>query len=219
MKNSGKDTKELKIEYISTKEILPYINNSRVHTTEQVKQVAASIQEFGFNNPILIDENKSVIAGHGRLLASELLEITKVPTITLKGLTEAQRKAYVLADNQLALNADWDIEKLKIEIENLEGLDFNLDLVGFEKDFLDQIKVDIPDLDYSLLNDEGASSAAEEISAAGKKAIQIEFDIEDYERAYDLISSIRKQTNLGALIIHLLEKAKSELSVGNEDVA
>jgi hypothetical protein len=98
----------LEITYQKVTDLIPYVNNSRTHSEEQVKQIAASIKEFGFTNPILIDENKGVIAGHGRLLAAGKLALAEVPTIVLEGLTEAQRKAYVIADNKLALNAGWD---------------------------------------------------------------------------------------------------------------
>jgi len=126
----------LKINYISCDLLIPYVNNSRTHNDQQVKQIASSIKEFGFTNPILIDENKGIIAGHGRLLAADLLGLDEVPTITLKGLTEAQRKAYVIADNQLALNAGWNFDLLKVEIDRLNELDFDVDLLGFEDDFL-----------------------------------------------------------------------------------
>ena len=144
MRSFGVDM-ELKIEYLSTAELIPYINNSRTHSDEQVQQVAASIKEFGFNNPILIDEHKGIIAGHGRLQAAHLLSLTSIPTITLKGLTEAQRKAYIIADNQLALNAGWDTEKLKVELERLTEIDFDLDLLGFDKDFLDGLLIPEPE--------------------------------------------------------------------------
>jgi ParB family transcriptional regulator, chromosome partitioning protein len=98
----------LEITYQKVTDLIPYVNNSRTHSEEQVKQIAASIKEFGFTNPILIDENKGVIAGHGRLLAAGKLALAEVPTIVLEGLTEAQRKAYVIADNRLALNAGWE---------------------------------------------------------------------------------------------------------------
>mgnify|MGYP003649426159 FL=1 len=120
----------LSIEYRATGEIIPYINNSRTHSEQQVQQVAASIKEFGFTNPILIDQDGGIIAGHGRLLAAQMLRMDEVPTITLEGLTEAQRKAYVIADNKLALNAGWDFELLKIEIEKMG--DFELSLLGFD---------------------------------------------------------------------------------------
>lgn len=123
--------KELSIEYIPLVELIPYINNSRTHSDEQVSQICASIKEFGFTNPILIDEENGIIAGHGRLLAAAKLGLEIIPTVRLVGLTEAQKKAYVIADNQLALNAGWNLELLKIEIDNLKELDFDLDLLGF----------------------------------------------------------------------------------------
>lgn len=123
--------KELSIEYIPLVELIPYINNSRTHSDEQVSQICASIKEFGFTNPILIDEENGIIAGHGRLLAATKLGLEIIPTVRLVGLTEAQKKAYVIADNQLALNAGWNLELLKIEIDNLKELDFDLDLLGF----------------------------------------------------------------------------------------
>ena len=98
---------------------------------EQVSQICASIKEFGFTNPILIDEENGIIAGHGRLLAAAKLGLEIIPTVRLVGLTEAQKKAYVIADNQLALNAGWNLELLKIEIDHLKELDFDLDLLGF----------------------------------------------------------------------------------------
>lgn len=123
--------KELSIEYIKTGALIPYINNSRTHSEEQVLQISASIKEFGFTNPVLIDEENGIIAGHGRLQAALKLGIDEVPAVRLVGLTEAQKKAYVIADNQLALNAGWNLELLKVEIEQLKELDFNLDLLGF----------------------------------------------------------------------------------------
>ena len=122
---------ELSIEYIPLVELIPYINNCRTHSDEQVSQICASIKEFGFTNPILIDEENGIIAGHGRLLAAAKLGLEIIPTVRLVGLTEAQKKAYVIADNQLALNAGWNLELLKIEIDHLKELDFDLDLLGF----------------------------------------------------------------------------------------
>jgi DNA modification methylase len=126
----------LAIEYRSVNDLIPYVNNSRTHSEEQVQQVASSIKEFGFTNPILIDEDDSIIAGHGRLMAAKLLSLDEVPTITLAGLSEAQKKAYVIADNQLALNSGWDLDKLGVELERLTELEFDIDLLGFDDDFL-----------------------------------------------------------------------------------
>lgn len=127
---------DLQVTYRDVNGLIPYVNNSRTHSDEQVKQVAASIREFGFTNPVLIDENSTVIAGHGRIMAANLLGLAQVPTITLAGLTDAQKKAYVIADNKLALNAGWDEELLKVELQGLKDLDFDLDLLGFDIDEL-----------------------------------------------------------------------------------
>ena len=142
----------IQVKYKTTAELIPYVNNSRTHSEEQIQQVAASIKEFGFTNPILIDEQGGIIAGHGRLLAAQLLKLTEIPTITLYGLTEAQKKAYVIADNQLALNSGWDLDKLKLEIEGLDSLDFDLDLLGFDDDFLDGLM--IPDAEEGLTDED-----------------------------------------------------------------
>lgn len=127
------------IVYKDISTLIPYIGNSRTHSDGQVKQIAASIQEFGFTNPILIDEENSVIAGHGRIMAAELIEQKQVPCIVLSGLTNAQKKALVIADNQLASNADWDMDKLTLELESLLELDFDIDILGFDDDILENI--------------------------------------------------------------------------------
>jgi len=130
------------IEWKKTGELIPYSNNSRTHSEKQVQQVAASIKEFGFTNPILIDEDNGIIAGHGRLQAAQLLGMDTVPTIALQGFSEAQRKAYVIADNQLAMNAGWDFEALRIEVDRLSELDIDIDLLGFDDDFLNDLLFD-----------------------------------------------------------------------------
>jgi DNA modification methylase len=126
----------LQISYKPTENLIPYANNSRTHSDDQINQVASSIKEFGFTNPVLIDEQGGIIAGHGRVMAAKKLGLAEVPTITLEGLTKAQVKAYVIADNQLALNSGWDVDTLKLEIETLQELDFDIDLLGFDDDFL-----------------------------------------------------------------------------------
>jgi ParB-like chromosome segregation protein Spo0J len=129
----------LKIEYVATDDLIPYINNSRTHSESQIKQIAASIREFGFTNPVLIDEAGTIIAGHGRVMAAQVLELDEVPTITLDGLSDAQRKAYVIADNKLALNAGWDTEILLAEIDALQDLNFDTQLLGFSADELSEM--------------------------------------------------------------------------------
>lgn len=116
--------------------ITPYARNSRTHSDEQVAQIAASIREWGWTNPILVDEDGGLIAGHGRLLAARKLGLTQIPTMVAKGWSEAQKKAYVIADNKLALNAGWDLEMLAVELGDLQGFDFDLMLTGFSDDEL-----------------------------------------------------------------------------------
>ena len=126
----------LQIKYRPTDDLIPYINNSRTHSDEQVAQVAASISEFGFTNPILLDSKSSIIAGHGRVQAARKLGLDEVPTITLDGLSDIQKKAYIIADNKLALNAGWNDELLALELEALQEEDFDLSLIGFDVDEL-----------------------------------------------------------------------------------
>lgn len=128
--------KKLKVVYKKLAELIPYVNNTRTHSDTQVLQIASSIKEFGFTNPILIDEDGGVIAGHGRIMGAKKLGLEEAPTITLKGLTEAQRKAYIIADNKLALNSGWDEELLKVELQALDEIDFDLSVIGFDEDEL-----------------------------------------------------------------------------------
>lgn len=126
----------MKIEQKDINSLIPYVNNTRTHSEEQVNQIASSIKEFGFTNPVLIDPAGGIIAGHGRVMGAKKLGLKEVPTITLKGLTEAQKKAYVIADNKIALNAGWDEELLKIELQSLQEMDFDLSLTGFSDEEL-----------------------------------------------------------------------------------
>jgi ParB-like chromosome segregation protein Spo0J len=116
--------------------LIPFARNPRTHSDSQIAQIAASIEEFGFNNPILVDTKAGIIARHGRLLAARKLGLTEVPVIGLDHLTEAQKRAYIIADNQLALAAGWNEDILRAELAALQAEDFNLDLIGFEDDEL-----------------------------------------------------------------------------------
>ena len=121
-------------------DLIPYARNSRTHNEEQIAQIMASIKEFGFTNPILIGGDNVIIAGHGRLLAAQRLGLKEVPVIRLPDLTETQRKALVIADNKIALNAGWDEEMLALEMKELEESDFNLDILGFNEDELKELE-------------------------------------------------------------------------------
>jgi DNA modification methylase len=124
------------IEMVSVESLIPYAKNARTHSDEQVAQIAGSIKEFGFNNPVLVDADNSVIAGHGRLMAARKLGLTEVPVVKLEHLTESQRKAYVLADNRIALNSGWDTSMLTLELQDLKD-EIDLSLLGFDADELD----------------------------------------------------------------------------------
>lgn len=122
----------MKIIQKSVKDLIPYAKNSRTHSDAQVAQIAASIKEFGWTNPILVDGDNGIIAGHGRLMAARKLGFDEVPVIELDGMTELQKKAYIIADNQLAMNSGWDTGLLTIELTELQNEGFDLDLIGFD---------------------------------------------------------------------------------------
>ena len=121
----------MQIETVAIEALIPYARNARTHSDEQVAQIAGSIREFGFTNPVLIDGDGGIIAGHGRVMAARRLGLTDVPCIRLTHLTEMQRRAYIIADNKLALNAGWDEEMLALEFQDLQGMGFDIELTGF----------------------------------------------------------------------------------------
>src|SRR5450759_2249326 len=133
-----------RIEFWPVDKLVPYAKNARTHSDEQIAQIAASIIQFGFTNPIRVDTNAGILAGHGRLLAARKLGLTEVPVIALDHLTEVQRRAYVLADNQLAINAGWDEELLAAELSALEAEGFDLEVVGFSESELENLLPEEP---------------------------------------------------------------------------
>jgi len=152
---------DIQVEWRDVAEVTPYARNSRTHSDEQVAQVAASIKEFGWTNPILIDESGTIIAGHGRLMAAQRLGSNRVPTITLGHLTDAQKRAYVIADNKLALNAGWDQELLAIEVEELLGEGFDLDLTGFGEDEINSLLAEANKVEDGLTDADDAPEVPE----------------------------------------------------------
>ena len=197
----------MKITQKKVTELIPYVNNSRTHSDEQVAQIAASIKEFGWTNPILIDGENGIIAGHGRLMAARKLGHTEVPTIELKDLTETQKKAYIIADNKLALNAGWDNELLMIELEGILADGFELELMGFDPSELDNKTID-----YDILDDEDVDGTMSDMANGVRKAIQIEFEPEDYDRAFALVKFWREQgMYVGDFLINKLEAEKAKL--------
>lgn len=134
-----KERSELKVVYRQVNDLIPYARNARTHSDDQVTRIASSIKEFGFTNPILIDGENGIIAGHGRLMAAKKLGMREVPTIELSEMTDAQKRAYILADNKLALDAGWDEELLRLEFEDLRGGVIDLELTGFSLDEINDI--------------------------------------------------------------------------------
>ena len=144
----------LQVRQYPIEELIPFARNARTHSAEQVAQVAASIKEFGWTNPILIGPDNVIIAGHARLLAARKLGLKEVPVITLAHLTETQRRALVIADNRLALSAGWDEELLRLELVELQNADFGLDLLGFDDDELAALLLDPEEASGGLVDDE-----------------------------------------------------------------
>ena len=132
----GKGQAANAIENVLTATLIPYARNARTHSEAQVAQIAGSIQEFGFYNPVLIDADNGIIAGHGRVMAANLLKLERVPCIRLEHLSDAQKRAFILADNRIALNSGWDTEMLANELSKLSEEEFDLGLLGFDEDEL-----------------------------------------------------------------------------------
>lgn len=177
-----------KIVQRKTEVLKPYENNPRQHSEAQLDRLVRSIKEFGFTNPILIDDDCNVIAGHGRLLAAELMGLATVPTITLGHLTADQRRAYIIADNQLALNSTWDDGVLQAELQALGEAGFDLTLLGWG----DDLPTFGDDIDLSALDDMDDDPTLE-LADGVMKAIQIEFRPEDYDEAKALVDAARKR--------------------------
>lgn len=160
----GRHTTEMKM--VSTSKLIPYVNNARTHSQEQVNKLRGSLREFGFINPVIIDADYNVIAGHGRLMAAKEEGIEEVPCVLVDYLSEAQKKAYILADNRYAQDAGWDEELLRLEIESLEGMDFDVSLTGFNED-------EIADL-FADSEGTGAEDDAFDLSDALEQAAFVE---------------------------------------------
>lgn len=156
-----------RIEMWDLDRLIPYQRNARTHSPEQIQQIATSIQEFGFTNPILVDSADGIIAGHGRMAAARSIGMAEVPVIVLDHLTPTQRRAYVLADNQLALNSGWDIERLQEEVMSLNLADFDLGLIGFDADQITGL------LDPDGIDDGGKSESGPDDESGGGMALAI----------------------------------------------
>lgn len=204
---------KLKVIYESIGKITPYERNARIHGEAQIDQIMASIKEFGFTNPILIDANNVIVAGHGRYEAALKLGMDMVPTIKLGHLTDEQRRAYTIADNQIALNSSWDLNLLQLELGELKQLGFKLELMGLDSLKLDTIIHDSisQEIDYGVLGDDEIEKT-DLLKSGVKKAIQIEFHIDDYEEAYAIFKFWRDHGEyVGKICVDFLKEKKNEI--------
>jgi ParB-like chromosome segregation protein Spo0J len=197
----------MKIQEIAVDKLIPYAKNSRTHSDQQVAQIAASIKEFGFRNPILVD-GVGIIAGHGRLLAAQKLGLTKIPTIDCSDMSATQKKAYIIADNKLAMNAGWDNDLLKLEITDLQEENFDINLLGFDNSELNFTA----EIDYGILDDEDVSKQLSDMANGVRKAIQIEFEPEHYDEAFELVKFWRdEKAYVGMMLVNYLKAEKAKL--------
>jgi len=174
----------MKVEQIPTEKLIPYARNAKKHDASQVSKLAGSIREFGFNNPVLIDAQNGIIAGHGRVMAAQKLELKDVPCIRLGHLTDTQRRAYILADNKLAeIGGGWDEELLGLELAELRDTNFDLELMGFSEEELGAFAVE--------------ESGMPELSSEDKQPFQqMTFTVHD-EQAEEVLAAITKAKGMG----------------------
>ena len=173
-----------RIELWPVERLVPYDRNSRLHNPQQVAQIAASIVEFGFTNPVLVDSNDGIVAGHGRLAAARELGLKTIPVVVLDHLSERQRRAYVIADNKLALNASWDVDVLASELGELRDDGFDLDLVGFTDAEIEGLMAD------GWASDIDAIDKIEEKDSTAKGKITISFNEWDREQVREAVTNL-----------------------------
>jgi ParB-like chromosome segregation protein Spo0J len=159
----------ISIEYLATKKLVPYAENARAHSDRQVEDIAASIREFGFVNPVLIDERGEIVGGHGRVLAASKLGLAKVPVVRLSHLSDRQVRALRIADNKIALSSSWDLEKLSKELSALAEVDFDLSVTGFDEQELDALLKD----DMAILPESWKSEVLATESGSGRSEPEV----------------------------------------------
>ena len=196
-----------KIERREVSALMPYARNARLHSEQQIAQIALSIQEWGWTTPVLIDESGEIIAGHGRVMAAKTLGIEEVPTVTAVGWTTEQKQAYVIADNQIPQNAEWDDAMLALELNDLGDAGFDLTLLGWDDELPEFAEMP----DYAVL-DEDMSDQLDELASGVKKAILIEFQPEHYMVAEKLVQFWRlRHADIGMMVIDKLRAERDKL--------
>lgn len=197
----------MEITYKDPNVLIPYKNNSRVHSEHQINQIAKSIKEFGFRVPVIVDGD-NILAGHGRTSAAQKLALDKIPTIDVSDLSETQKRAFVIADNKIATNADWDEEILKLELDELKSLDVDLTTLGF-----DPSEYEIKEIDYSILDEEeDIESKIDSLERETRRAIEVVFEEEHYQEAFELFKFWKQEgAYLGYMILQFLKDEKNKL--------
>ena len=216
--NTGDGThhahENLQIRYVPVDDLIPYINNSRIHSDKQISQIAASIKEFGWTTPILVDGDNGLIAGHGRLEAAKKLKVKEVPVIELKDLSEAQKRAYVIADNRLTENSAWDVGLLDVELQALRDSDFDLSLTGFDAQSLDELGlsfnevVDFEETMYGMDSGETPAGLKEAYEQTSIRQLILVFMQDEFNRVIDAMGEYAEKHGLAnntEVFIHLME--------------
>jgi hypothetical protein len=200
----------MKIEQIPTEKLIPYARNAKKHDAAQVSKLAGSIREFGFNNPVLIDKDNGIIAGHGRVMAAQKLELKDVPCIRLGHLTDTQRRAYILADNKLAeIGGGWDEEMLGLELADLRESDFDLGLMGFDADDIESfLNPPEPEIAEVTHNGKTMAEAFENYDESIIRQVILVYTMEEYDAAIEAMGHYADQHGLSnntEVVNHLLE--------------
>ena len=198
------------IEHVPTADLIPYARNARTHSETQVAQIAGSIQEFGFTNPVLIDADNGIIAGHGRVLAAQRLKLESVPCLRLSHLTDAQKRAYVLADNRIALSSGWDEEMLANELSDLHADEFDMSLLGFDVDELATLLV-IDMANADVADDAEVNESTTDDSIVMSFPVTIEQEI-IFRRSVALAKNTLGADSTGDAVVKIMEawNAKGE---------
>lgn len=199
----------MKIEQLPTADLIPYARNTRTHSPEQVAQIAGSIREFGFTNPVLIDGENGIIAGHGRVMAASKLGLAKVPCIRLAHLTETQKRAYIIADNKIALNSGWDEEMLGLELADLREADFDLGLTGFDASLIEAaLNPPGPEVAEVEFNGTTMQERKERYGESVIRQVILIYQLDEYDAVIEAMGQYAEQHGLSnntEVVNHLLE--------------